>query len=407
MSTQSGTAVILAAGEGRRLEPLTNRRPKPMLPVGNRPLLEYVVKAVAATEIDRVVIVVGYRAERIRTHFGDGDDWGVAIEYVEQTNQLGTGHAILQAEAAISDPFVVLNGDRIVEPELIDRVRQRVHDGETPAIAVTAVENPRKYGVVSLAGNRVTAIDEKPEHPVETAVINAGVYGFSTDIFAAIRRTEPVGELAITATLNECAADERITAIRYSGTWLDVSQLWDLLTVNAAVLNGGVSTVDHAVPTNDNHRAETDHPTADMRTGGATVARDALVDPTATLGSHATIGGATAIGSNVSVGANAVVERSIIFPDAAIAPGAVVRDAVIAANARLGPNTTVDGGASSVVVDTEIHRGVTLGGVVGDNTTIGGAATLTDAAIVGDDATVAAGVVIDGRIESGAVVRRL
>jgi Nucleoside-diphosphate-sugar pyrophosphorylase involved in lipopolysaccharide biosynthesis/translation initiation factor 2B, gamma/epsilon subunits (eIF-2Bgamma/eIF-2Bepsilon) len=105
MSDNSVTAVILAAGEGRRLEPLTNRRPKPMVPVANRPLLEHVVEAVAAAGIDRIALVVGYRQERIRNHFGDGDDWGVTIEYVEQSTQLGTGHAVLQAESVVDRPL--------------------------------------------------------------------------------------------------------------------------------------------------------------------------------------------------------------------------------------------------------------------------------------------------------------
>jgi len=76
MNDTDVTAVVLAAGEGRRLEPLTNRRPKPMVPVANRPILEYVVSAIADAGIDRVVLVVGYQQERIRNHFGDGDDWG-------------------------------------------------------------------------------------------------------------------------------------------------------------------------------------------------------------------------------------------------------------------------------------------------------------------------------------------
>ena len=116
MSDTPVTAVILAAGEGRRLEPLTNRRPKPMMPVANRPLLEHVIDSVVAAGIDRIVLVVGYKQERIRNHFRDGNDWGVTIEYVEQSTQLGTGHAVLQAEPVVDGPFVVLNGDRIVDP---------------------------------------------------------------------------------------------------------------------------------------------------------------------------------------------------------------------------------------------------------------------------------------------------
>ncbi|TKX72488.1 glucose-1-phosphate thymidylyltransferase [Halorubrum sp. GN11_10-6_MGM] len=390
MRHDSATAVILAAGEGRRLAPLTNRRPKPMIPVANRPLLEHVVEAVTATAIDRIVLVVGYEQERIRNHFGDGDDWGVTIEYVEQSTQLGTGHAVLQAEPVVDGPFVVLNGDRIVAPDVVSRVRDRALNGDLPAMAVTTAATPRQYGVVTLDGDRVTAIDEKPEGPVETNQINAGVYAFSPAVFDAIRETHTAGELAITATLNDLAASEPLSAVRYNGRWLDVSNLWDLLTVNAALIG---------------------EPTAAGADGAAladsvTVADDAALAGNVRVGPNVTIGGSTAIGSNATVEAGAVVENAVIFPDAVIGAGAVVRDAIVAGNARIGPNATIAGGPATVVVGDAVHRDVELGGVVGDNAIVGSGATLTDGAVVGDDATADAGVVIDDRVEPGAVVRR-
>lgn len=391
MPDTSDTAVILAAGEGRRLEPLTNRRPKPMVSVANRPLLEHVIETVAAAGIDRIALVVGYKQERIRNHFGDGDEWDLTIEYVEQSTQLGTGHAVLQAESIVDDPFIVVNGDRIVDIEAISAVRNRLHDGATPLITVTAVEHPREYGVVQTDGDRVTNIDEKPEGPVDTNRINAGVYGFSPAIFDAIRATQTTGELAITATLNELAAEDKVTSLSYDGRWLDVSHLWDVLTVNAALIQ-------------DHNREPAESGQQIGKT--ATVGDDVVLAGNVRIGPNATLSGATAIGSNVTIGANTVVENSVVFPDAVIGPGVVVRDAIVAGNARIGPNVTIVGGPSTVVVGDVVHRDVTLGGVVGDNTSIGGGATLTNGAVVGDDVRATAGVVIDDRVESGAVVRR-
>ncbi|EMA72075.1 sugar phosphate nucleotidyltransferase [Halorubrum distributum] len=390
MVSDSVTAVILAAGEGRRLAPLTNRRPKPMVPVANRPLLEHVVEAVTATAIDRIVLVVGYEQERIRNHFGDGDDWGVTIEYVEQTTQLGTGHAVLQAEPVVDGPFVVLNGDRIVDSSVVSAMRDRARDGDAPAMAVTSAATPREYGVVTLDGDRVTAIDEKPEGPVETNQINAGVYGLSTDVFDAIRETHATGELAITATLNELAADGTLSAVRYDGRWLDVSNLWDLLTVNAGVIG-------------ESEALDPDGPTLG---DSVTVADDVALAGNVRVGPNVTIGGSTAIGSNATVEAGAIVENAVIFPDAVIGAGAVVRDAIVAGNARIGPNATIASGPATVVVGDAVHHGVELAGVVGDNAAVGAGSTLTDGAVVGDDVDADAGVVLDGRVESGAVVRR-
>ena len=390
MSSDSVTAVILAAGEGRRLAPLTNRRPKPMVPVANRPLLEHVVEAVTAADVDRIVLVVGYEQERIRNHFGDGDDWGVTIEYVEQSTQLGTGHAVLQVESVVDGPFVVLNGDRIVDPEIVSQVRDRARDGDCPAMAVTTVAHPREYGVVSLDGDRVTGIDEKPEGAVDTSRINAGVYALPPAIFDAIRETTATGELALTATLDGLAGTETLSAVSYDGRWLDVSNLWDLLTVNAALVDESATT----------------RPDDEALGESVTVADDAVLAGTVRVGPNVTIGGSTAIGGNATIEPGAVVENSVVFPDAVIGAGAVVRDSVVASNARIGPNVTVAGGPATVVVGDAVHHGVELGGVVGDNATVGGGATLTDGAVVGDDVEADAGVVIDGRIESGAVVRR-
>ena len=390
MSNDSVTAVILAAGEGRRLAPLTNRRPKPMVPVANRPLLEHVVEAITATAIDRIVLVVGYEQERIRNHFGDGDDWGVTIEYVEQATQLGTGHAVLQAESVVDGPFVVLNGDRIVDPDVVSEVRDRARDDDLPAMAVTTAANPRQYGVVTLDGDRVTDIDEKPEGPVETNQINAGVYAFSPDVFDAIRETHAAGELAITETLDGLAANEPLSAVRYDGRWLDVSNLWDLLTVNAALIGESSETGVDGPALGDS----------------VTVADDVALAGNVRVGPNVTIGGSTAIGSNATVEAGAVVENAVIFPDAVIGAGAVVRNAIVAGNARIGPNATVAGGPATVVVGDAVHHDVELAGVVGDNATVGAGATLTDGAVVGDDVDADAGVVIDDRVESGAVVRR-
>ena len=411
MHTNSVTAVILAAGEGRRLEPLTNRRPKPMVPVANRPLLEHVLEAVVAAGIDHVVFIIGYRQERIRNHFADGDAWGVDIEYVEQSTQLGTGHAVLQAESAVDGPFVVLNGDRIVDSVIVTEVADRAASGETPTVAVTQVDSPQAYGVVTLEGDRVVAIDEKPKGPIETGRINAGVYGFSSTIFDAIRETTTAGELTITATLNNVASAAGVHAVSYDGSWLDVSNLWDLLTVNAALVGAGEAageeavseeTAGEGVATGGAVASETTraHP------GSVSIADDVVLGDTVRVGPNVTVGGATAIGRNATIEAGAIVENAVVFPDAVIGAGAVVRDAVIAGNARVGPNATIAGEPATVVVGDTVHHDVALSGVVGDNATIGAGATLTDGAVIGDDVAAEAGVVVDGRVEPGAVVRR-
>lgn len=386
-------AVILAAGEGKRLEPLTNRRPKPMLPVANRPVLEHVVEAVADAGVDEVVLVVGYKRDRIQTHFGDGDDWDVDIEYAVQSKQLGTGHALLQAADHLDDSFVVLNGDRVISPDLVSSVIDRTKSGDTPVVSVTRVENARNYGVVELDGQRVTAIHEKPAvHRSQSDIINAGVYGFDSSILDAVQETEtaPTGELALTDTLDELAGDGGLTTVRYDDYWLDISYLWDVLSVNEVVVSRLV----------DNASSE---PTMGP---GATVADDVAVGDDVRVSANATIHPRVSLGENVTVGPNAVVSNAVVLPDATVEAGAVVRDCIVGENATVGPNSTVVGGTARVVVEDEVHHDVRLGGVVGDNATLGGGVVVDPGTIVGDDATVESGVTLDERVPSNAEVRR-
>ena len=383
-------AVVLAAGEGRRLAPLTDTRPKPMLSVANRPILEYVLEAIADAGTTEVYLVVGYQQERIRNHFGDGVDWDVDITYVEQSPQLGTGHAIAQVEEHLDGPFLVFNGDRIVNASIAADVAA-AYEPDGAAVAVTVARHPSTFGVVEVRGDRLVAVEEKPLDPSPRATINAGVYAFDGSIFDELRSVEPIdGEQTITAALQAMAETERVSAVRYEGRWLDITHLWDIPAVtNLLVSEGEATWIDRASV------AES-----------ASLATDVAVGAAARVESNATVGGGTALGPSVTVGATAVVENSVVLADATIGPGAVVRDAVIGANASVGANATIGGGDASVVVEGVVHDDVTLGGVVGDNASIGHGATLSAGSLVGTGARIDDGVAASGRIPNNAEVRR-
>ena len=382
-------AVVLAAGEGTRLRPLTRFRPKPMLPVANRPLLEHVVKAVASAGIDDLVLVVGYHRKRIQNHFGDGTDWGIDITYAHQAKQLGTGHAVLQAEPHIDDSFIVLNGDRIIDAEIVERLA--APDTTAPTMAIRRSTDPSRYGVVELDGDSVTRIVEKPpEHATRSELINAGVYRFSPAVFDTIRDTETTGELMLTATLNRIATNGGVRAVRYDGKWLDVTYLWDLLSVNANSLDRHAQGVDDAASV---HESAVVSRTVD-------IGRDVRIHP------NATVLAGTSLGDNVEVGSNVVLANTVVLPDTAIGDGTVLRDCVVGANTVIGPNVTVAGGTADVIAGDELHKSVRLGAVVGDNSDLRGGVSLAPGTVVGNDTTVHEGAVVDGRLEDNATVRR-
>jgi glucose-1-phosphate thymidylyltransferase len=383
-------AVIMAAGEGRRLEPLTDVRPKPMLPIANKPLLEYVIQAVVESGVDEIILVTGYQRERIQNHFGTGDDWGAPIQYAVQEKQLGTGHAILQAESLVDGSFLVLNGDRILEPQIFEQLLRMNPNGDA-VLAVTRSDQPSEYGVVQLEGESVHSIVEKPARAtVKSDLINAGVYLFSDGIFDVIRSTEPVGgELTVTAALEKLAMDDLVSVVPYDGIWLDVTHHWDILRVNAEIIDR-----DH----NPIKSLAAPHPSS-VISPNVVIGSGTIIQPNATLGTG------TAIGENVRIGANTVIENSVVFSDAIVEAGAVVRDSVIAENTSVGANSTIEGGLADVVVDGTVHPEVRLGSVIGDHSVIGANVTITPGTIIGAGVEVGSGCRLSGRIPSNAIVR--
>ncbi|AFK19833.1 glucose-1-phosphate thymidylyltransferase [Haloferax mediterranei ATCC 33500] len=362
-----------------------------MLPIGDKPLLEHIVEAIKAASVDEIIIVVGHKRERIQNHFQNGDDWGVDIQYVVQENPRGTGDALLEAEHAVSGDCIVINGDRIVEPELIERLIERHRTTNDACLAITEVEDPTQHGSVSVQTGHVTDIKEKPEeHEVQSNLINAGVYAFGPEIFAAIRRTDHYGELRLTDTLREYIQDHPLHAVHYDGLWLELSRLWDLLSVNSGVLAKNNS----------------------MVAASASISEDATVGEPVVVGEHSRIQpGArvfrdVVIGDNVTIGANAVVTNAVILEDTVIKPGAVISDCIIGAGSEVGPLTAIEGGHSDVRVDDELYTDVRFGGLIGDNVRMKGNVTVEPGTIVGNNARVESGATLTGQVPGDANVFR-
>ena len=165
-------AIILAAGEGVRVRPLTRSRPKAMIPVANRPIIEYVIDALLKNGIRDIVVVVGYRKEQV-TRFLNGLE--VPIEVVVQEKQLGTAHALQCAESKIKGDFLVLPGDNYIDPQSIARIKDIPN-----AILVKEHPNPSNFGVVLLNNGLVTDIVEKPEHS-PSFMVSTGIYSLKKE----------------------------------------------------------------------------------------------------------------------------------------------------------------------------------------------------------------------------------
>jgi dTDP-glucose pyrophosphorylase len=236
--TQVTKAVLLAAGKGTRMKELTNELPKPMLAVQGRPILLHIVDGLRAAGVTRILIVVGYRAEVVREFFGDGSKFGVAIEYITQEVQDGTGRVVeLARDFAGADPFVLSYGDILVNPENYSRL---VAPGAAEAL-ISVKHNPgeiAKGGAVFVNERfELTDLREKPAPGEPTSPwYNAGIYTFRPSIFEFTARLEksPRGEYELTDAIRALALSGRVVqAFELKGDWADVRDPAVLAELNA------------------------------------------------------------------------------------------------------------------------------------------------------------------------------
>lgn len=389
-------AVVLAAGEGTRLQPLTHNRPKPMLPVGNRPILEYVLDALVDAGIDELHVVVGYRAERVQAHVGPTYR-GRPVTYHHQEKQLGSGHALLQARAVLDEPILVINGDQVIDETIVETV-QAVHaDGDGIAtLALVDSEAVDLYGGVDVTDGTVVELVD-PRRTEESHLLNAGVYAFEPDIVDAVENVDPVTqEQSLLAGIQQCIDQgHTVQAAQTDALWADATYPWDVLSVSRELFTSGIA----GSGGRQIHESARIHEDASI-TEPVAVGPDVEVGPGAVLGPHASIG------RNVTVGANAVVENSVVDDDTRIGPGSTLVDCVTGQGVRVGAGSTVPGGPGPVRVDDRVFEDERLGAVLGDRSTAVGGVTFAPGTLVGPGTTISAGVAIDGRVPADAEVIR-
>ncbi len=343
-------AVILAAGEGTRMRPFTRGQPKVMLSVGNRPLLEYVIEALARNGVRDLIMVVGYRKERIMSYFGDGKNWRVGIQYVHQEKQLGTAHAFRTAEDHLRNErhFLLLSGDNIVEEEDLTGL---VDSPEPEALLITQSQLSTKYGVVQQRGNRVVSIEEKPVVGYEGQIFT-GIGRFTPDIFNYLYD----GIFTLTSLIKERLKRSTLLALP-AKSWMDAVYPQDLLRINTKVLRdlpagyGGI--VEPGVVFKDHvNVAEGTILRAHTYLKGPVVIGEGCA-----IGPSAAIMGSTSIGENTSIGPFCEIKNCIIMDDVTIDMGAKLENAVIGAGTVLGPRFT----ARRHSIRENVREGIAIG----------------------------------------------
>ena len=233
--------MILAAGKGERLEPLTLSRPKHLLPVAGSPLIVHTLKAVKSVGIDEALIVVHYMKEAISSYLGDGSSLSVKLQYADQGGIFGTGHALKMAQDFVGgEPFLLVYGDLAFHPDVLKRAVSAYSKKLSGVLVGVDLEDVHDYGAMELDGDLLRRFIEKPKSG-GAGTINGGIYLFSPQIFKFVDATPKSqrGELELTTTINlsiEQGGSFRVLHVS-SDEWVDVGRPWNVLEANKMLMD--------------------------------------------------------------------------------------------------------------------------------------------------------------------------
>jgi len=397
-------AVILCAGKGTRLLPLTENRPKPMLPVGGKPILEYIIEKVENL-VDNIYLVVKYRKDVIIDYFRDHPK----VKFVEQGDIDGTGYALLSARNFLGDEFLVINGDIVFE----DRLKEiLLHEN---AMGLVEVENPKEFGVVVLdRESNIVEIEEKPENP-KSNLINGGVYKFQSDILDILEDLEPSerGEVELTDAIKELIRERKIKGIKLKGYWNDIGRPWDLLDSNRHILKGIKREIKGEIGENviieGNVVVEED----------AVIRHNTVIEGPAVIKSGAVVGPLTYIRpytvlmEDTFVGNSSEIKNSIIMRGTKIPHLSYIGDSIIGENCNFGCNTITanlrfDNKPVKVNIKGRVVESVRkLGVIMGDNVKTGIQVSFMPGVKVGSNSWIGPNLLVDKDVKSNTFIYKI
>ena len=403
--------VVLAAGKGERLRPLTDDRPKVLLKVANRAIIEYVLDNLYPF-VDEFIIIVRYQKEKLIEFLGDEYN-GKPITYVEQVEGEGTARAIYSAKEYIEgEPFLAVNGDIYFERDAIKVLLHAFRKADA-ALLVKEFEDLSHFGKIEVEGEYIKEIKEKPGSIRGYA--NLGIYLFKPDVFEFIEKTplSKRGEYEITDTINlMIKAGRRVAYAVYDGYWNDIGRPWDLLNLNEYILKNHLR---HEIRGTVEEGA-TVIPPVEICEGtvvksGAYIVGPVKIGKNCKIGPNCFIRPYTSIGNNCHIG-NAVEIKNSIIMDHSNAPHLnYVGDSIIGEHTNLGAGTiTANLRHDNKTVKVEVKGKLEdsgrrkLGAIIGHDVKVGINVTIYPGRKIGSNSFVGPGVIVDKNVPSNSLV---
>lgn len=389
-------AVVLAAGEGKRLRPLTFTRPKCMIQLAGKPILQHVLENLKAVGVKEAAVVVKYKKEAIIDYFAGNPIDGMKLIFIEQGDSYGTAAAFACAESFATETFYGVAGDIISEVPALKSLGEKAQ-GEV-SVALHAVEDAREYGTAVIKNGKIETFEEKVAKP-KSSLANCSLYVFEPSVFQKIKslKKSPRGEYEVTDLLKGA------TAVEIGGFWLDMGMPWQLFSANEFLLSKlpeKKGKVENCIIRGK----------LIMEAGAeiheSVVEGNVYMGEGSYIGPHAYIRGTTSIGKNCGIGDSSTVKNSIIFDHVNAKHLTYIGDSIVGSNCNFGAATQIanyrfDSGSikalvNDVTIDTKRNK---LGAIIGDNTKMGVLCAVMPGKMIGDGCWIDAGVVVSENIE--------
>ena len=335
-------ALVLVGGQGTRLRPLTLTRPKPAVPLVDRPFIRFMGDWLGRHGVDDVVMACGFRAEDLRSALGDEIPGGPRVRYVEESEPLGTAGPIRLAaeQGLLGERFLVLNGDVLTDLDLTDHMRAHAERGAVASLALYPVDDPSSYGLVRKdpATGAVTEFLEKPDPAqIDTDEVNAGAYVLERSVVDLI----PAGRsVSIEREIFPRLVGQGLFGLRLEGYWMDIGTPERYLQASWDILEG-------RVVTQVGERMDAGMGLAEDAEVDASVQIEApvLVDAGASVGAGAHLGPYAVVGRDCEIAEGAVVVGSVLHPGCVVEPNARVEGAILGEGVRVGAGAVIQDGA--------------------------------------------------------------
>ncbi len=346
-------AIVLAGGFATRLRPLTLTRPKPLLPILDKPLLDWIINSLYESGIKEIILSIRYLAHLIKAKYGAGIDRGVDIKYVEETKPLGDAGPLRLVDEVVglNETFLVVYGDVFSDVDYSKLLSFHKRKGGIATIMLTRVDDPSRYGVAILNDDHLIKdfVEKPPREKAPSNIVNAGIYVFEPEVIKYIPSRKP-SKLA-RDVIPRLVEEGQVYGYIYEGLWNDIGVPEDYYRANMRALK-------YFYPQGHiNESAEID-PSAE-------IIQPVYISGNVKVEKSARIGPFTIIGEGTKVGEYAYISNSIVFPEVIIEPSAVIRGAIIGERSIIGRWSRLENGVivgDEVVIDETVllNRGVII-----------------------------------------------